>query len=52
MLKAEEAIRATDPLHAALRWKGDLTPRHPYSVTPYRIIGTWCGVCIRTYAWC
>ena len=26
------AIRETDPLHTALRWRGDLIGRSPYSV--------------------
>ena len=30
--RLRRAIRTTDPLHIALRWRGDLTPRHPYSV--------------------
>ena len=30
--RLRRAIRTTDPLHTALRWRGDLTPRHPYSV--------------------
>ena len=26
------AIRSTDPLHTALRWRGNLSVRHPYYV--------------------
>jgi len=35
----------TDPLHTALRWRGNLTPRHPYSVAgPNSLwhIGKYC----------
>ncbi len=30
--RLREAIRITDPLHTALRWRGGLTSRRPYSV--------------------
>ena len=30
--KLRDAIRDTDPLHTALRWKGELARRRPYSV--------------------
>ena len=30
--RVRHAIRETDPLHTALRWRGDLTGRRPYSV--------------------
>ena len=30
--RLRHAIRNTDPLHTALRWRGNLSVRHPYSV--------------------
>ena len=30
--RLQQAIREVDPLHTALRWKGNLTGRRPYSV--------------------
>ena len=30
--RVRSAIRTTDPIHTALRWRGDLTRRRPYSV--------------------
>ena len=30
--RLREAIRSTDPLHTALRWRGGLTARRPYCV--------------------
>lgn len=30
--RLRHAIRSTDPLHTALRWRGNLSVRHPYSV--------------------
>ena len=30
--RLQRAIRDTDPLHTALRWRGSLSVRHPYSV--------------------
>ena len=30
--RLRRALRNTDPLHTALRWRGNLTARHPYSV--------------------
>ena len=29
--RLRQAIRLTDPLHTALRWRGGLTSRRPYS---------------------
>ena len=30
--RLRQAIRDIDPLHTALRWRGSLSVRHPYSV--------------------
>ena len=30
--KVRQAIRHTDPLYTALRWRGDVIKRQPYSV--------------------
>ena len=30
--RVRQAIRHTDPLHTALRWRGDLIKRQPYAV--------------------
>ena len=30
--RLRHAIRSTDPLHTALRWRGNLSVRHPYYV--------------------